>query len=183
LTNQSLNNLSESQLAELLVQKDKRALEYLYDNYSASLYGVILRIVGGEKIAEEILQDVMIRVWTKISTFDPNKGRLFTWMLNISRNLSIDKLRSKEISKDSKTESIANNVYSYDHQSDPEPGIDRIGVKDLLDSLVEDQRIVVEYIYFKGYSHSEACQELQIPLGTVKTRLRNALIQLRKVVQ
>ena len=183
MTKQSLYNLSESQIAELLVIKDKRALEYLYDNYSATLYGVILRIIGEEKIAEEILQDVMIRIWTKISTFDPNKGKLFTWMLNISRNLSIDKLRSKEISKDSKTESIANIVYSSNFRSEPEPGIDTIGVKELLESLNIEQRIVVEHIYFKGYTHSEASKELGIPLGTVKTRLRSALIQLRKVIQ
>jgi len=179
---QPLHNLSEDQLVQLLLKQDQRALEYLYDQYSAALYGVIVRIVGSQEIGEEVLQDVIVKVWTKISLYDPSKGRLFTWLLNIARNLSIDKLRSKEMSKDSKTESISNNVYSYDQ---PVEGgsVDWIGVKELLGTLVEEQRIVVEYVYFKGYTQSQASEKLGMPLGTVKTRLRNALIQLRKVVK
>ena len=180
---QPLHNLSEDQLVQLLLKQDQRALEYLYDQYSAALYGVIVRIVGSQEIGEEVLQDVIVKVWNKISFYDPSKGRLFTWLLNIARNLSIDKLRSKEMSKDSKTESISNNVYSYDQPSESGGNVDWIGVKELLGTLVEEQRIVVEYVYFKGYTQSQASEKLGMPLGTVKTRLRNALIQLRKVVK
>ncbi|MEJ0031718.1 MAG: sigma-70 family RNA polymerase sigma factor [Bacteroidota bacterium] len=77
-------------------------MDYLYDHYSAALYGVISRIIINEDVAEEVLQDVFLRIWDRIDNYDASKGRLFTWMLNIARNLAIDKTRSKEISKDRK---------------------------------------------------------------------------------
>lgn len=172
--------INEAELIALLRRKEKMALGYLYDNYSAALFGIILRIVQNEKVAEEVLQDAFMKVWDKIDSYDESKGRLFTWMLNLSRNLAIDKLRSKEIKKVGKTDDIEDNVYHIESSNLIHQSIDGIGVKELLVKLRDEERLILELIYFKGYTQSEVSESQNIPLGTVKTRLRMALINLRK---
>ena len=162
--------------------KDKSALSYLYDHYSGALYGVIHRILQHEDIAEEVLQDIFLKIWNRIDQYDASKGKLFTWMLNIARNQAIDKTRSKEISKEKKTKDIDTLVHTIDRQEYQEQQIDGIGVQEILKVLPEEQRFVVEHLYFKGYTQSELAEESGIPLGTLKTRLRAAMQQLRIIV-
>ena len=170
------NYSSEQELVSKLSQKDQEAFERLYDDYSPALYGVIYRILKQEEIASEVLQDTFLKIWQKAGQFDPQKGKLFTWMINIARNTAIDKLRSKEISQGSKTDLNVN----YVHMKVEHPKDENVGVRDLLHQLDKDQKQVLEMIYFGGYTHAEASEELNIPLGTVKTRVRNGLIQLRQ---
>lgn len=125
------------------------------------------------------MQDVFIRIWNRFHNYDASKGRLFTWMLNIARNQAIDKTRSKEISKAQKTSGIENVVSRIDHETFVEQRVEGIGVKEMLKSLPQEQEFVVEKLYFQGYSQSELAEEFNIPLGTVKTRLRLAMQQLR----
>jgi len=153
--------------------------EYLYDHYSGALYGVASRIISKESVAEEVLHDAFLRIWERIESYDPGKGRLFTWMLNITRNLAIDKSRSKEISRDRKTGDISNFVHSVDRASPEIQHVDAIGLKEVLDQLPDEQKFVVEYLYLRGYTQSEVAEEFNIPLGTVKTRLRLAMTALR----
>ena len=162
-----------------LRSKDKSALEFLYDHYSGALYGVVFRILKNEDIAEEVLHDVFLKIWDRFDQYDSEKGKLFTWMVNIARNQAIDKTRSKEISKDQKTRAIENVVNKIDTRGYIEQRVEDIGVKDILKSLPDEQQFVVEYLYFKGYSQSELAEEFNIPLGTVKTRLRLAMQTLR----
>jgi RNA polymerase sigma-70 factor (ECF subfamily) len=157
-------------------------LEYLYDHYSSALYGVIFRILKKEEIAEEVLQDVFMKIWDRFESYDSTKGKLFTWMVNIARNQAIDKTRSKEISKDSKTSTIEKSVSRIDSEDYIEQKIEGIGVKDILKNLTDDQKFVVEHLYFQGYSQSELAEEFDIPLGTVKTRLRLAMQHLRSTL-
>jgi RNA polymerase sigma-70 factor (ECF subfamily) len=103
-------------------------------------------------------------------------------MLNIARNLAIDKTRSKEISKDRKTDDIDDLVNRIDRKEQAEQNIEIIGLKEVLARLPEEQKFVVEYLYLRGYTQSELAEEFSIPLGTVKTRLRLALIELRSIV-
>jgi RNA polymerase sigma factor (sigma-70 family) len=166
-----------------LLSKDKVALEYLYDHYSGALYGAIYRIIRKEEIAEEVLQDVFLKIWDKIENYDAAKGRLFTWMLNMAKNSSIDKTRSKEISRENKTGGLENFVSGVNLGEFVEQHIDAIGVNDILTGLPQDQKFVVEQLYFKGYSQSELAEEFNIPLGTVKTRLRLAMKQLRSIIK
>ena len=174
---------SEQELIAQLIAQDKLALEYLYDHFSQALYGIILRIVGSENIAQEVLQDVILKVWNNIGSYDSKKGRLFTWLLNLARNQAIDKLRSKDIQRQIKTDRLGNTVYILDQVKSEYPiKEDDIGIKELLERLVPEQRIVVELVYFRGYTQSEISKEFDIPLGTVKTRLRYALIALRKIL-
>jgi RNA polymerase sigma factor (sigma-70 family) len=143
---------------------------------------VISRVIQKEEVAEEVLQDVFLKIWDKIENYDPAKGRLFTWMLNLARNLAIDKTRSKEMSKERKTNDIDNLVHRIDRRGFVEQTSDSIGVSDILNGLPEEQKFVVEHLYFKGFSQSELAEEFNIPLGTVKTRLRLAMKQLRSIV-
>jgi RNA polymerase sigma factor (sigma-70 family) len=175
-------HISEETLVSKLRAKDRSALEYLYDHYSSALYGVIFRILKKEEIAEEVLQDVFMKIWDRFESYDSTKGKLFTWMVNIARNQAIDKTRSKEISKDSKTGTIEKSVNRIDSEDYVEQKIEGIGVKDILKSLTDDQKFVVEHLYFQGYSQSELAEEFDIPLGTVKTRLRLAMQHLRSTL-
>jgi RNA polymerase sigma factor (sigma-70 family) len=162
-----------------LKSKDNSALEFLYDHYSGALYGLVFRILKNEDIAEEVLHDIFLKIWDKIDQYDAAKGKLFTWMINIARNQAIDKTRSKEISKDQKTRGIENVVNKIDARGYIEQRVEDIGVKDIIKNLPDEQQFVVEYLYFKGYSQSELADEFNIPLGTVKTRLRLAMQSLR----
>lgn len=103
-------------------------------------------------------------------------------MLNIARNLAIDKTRSKEISKDRKTDDISDLVNRIDRKEQTEQNVDAIGLKEMLSKLPEDQGFVVEYLYLKGYTQSELADDFNIPLGTVKTRLRLAMTELRRIL-
>lgn len=143
---------------------------------------MIARIVKQNSVAEEILQDVFVKIWDKIDSYDSSKGRLFTWMLNIARNQAIDKTRSRELNKERKTSGIENVVGRIESQDYTEQRIEAIGVREILKRLPEEQKFVVEKLYFEGYSQSEVAKEFNIPLGTVKTRLRLAMQQLRSTL-
>lgn len=143
---------------------------------------MVYRILNNDDVAEEVLQDAFLRIWDKIESYDPARGRLFTWMLNITRNLAIDKTRSKEISKDRKTDDIDVLVNKIDRKEQAELNVDFIGLKEVLGRLSEEQKFVVEYLYLKGYTQSELADEFKIPLGTVKTRLRAAMMELRQIL-
>lgn len=175
-------HIDEPQLVSLLQRKERTALAYLYDHYSPALYGVIHRIVGKEKVAEEVLQDTFVKIWDKIDTYDPDKGRLFTWMLNISRNLAIDRLRSKEFSYTNKTDRLDSTISSVGPELYVEQKMKDHGLINLLGQLSPEQQMIVDLVYFKGYTHSEVAKEYDVPLGTVKTRLRSSLIKLRKLL-
>ena len=174
--------ISEPELVDQLTSRSKGALEYLYDRYSVSLFGIILKIVSHEAVAEEILQDTFIKIWDKAGDYDKTKGRLFTWMLNIARNQAIDKLRSKEFSQLNKTD------YGFTHVSieDSSKGnkvVDGIGMDNVLAQLPNDQRMLIEMMYFQGYSQSEISEKLDMPLGTVKTRVRSGMLKLREILK
>ena len=174
-------SLSEDELVTALRNKEKAGAEALYDMYSSSLYGIIFRIVQHEEIAEDLLQDTFVKIWNSFSSYDASKGRLFTWMVNIARNISIDKTRSKDFRNSSKTEDIENNVLSLEMQSANSLNPETMGLKELVAKLKPEQKIILDMVYFRGFTHAEVSEELEIPLGTVKTRLRNAIISLRKV--
>ena len=171
---------SEQELTAALKAKDDKAFSYLYDHYSGSLYSIILQIVKSPEVASDVLQEVFVSVWRKIDSYDPIRGRLFTWMLNISRNASIDMLRSKSYQNNQKNQEITDNVYSINQT---ETTFDSIGLSKFMGKLRPEQRVLIELAYFKGYTHDEIAQLEGIPLGTVKTRIRSALLQLREFIK
>jgi len=157
-------------------------LDYLYDHYSPALMGVVSRIIKREEIAEEVLQDAFLKIWDKMDSYDPSKGKLFTWMLNITRNLAIDRTRSREFSKDKKTGDIENYVSRIDRDGHTEQQVEAIGLPELLKVLPEDQRFIIDQHYLKGYTQAEISEEFNLPLGTVKTRMRLAMKELRNIL-
>lgn len=173
-------SLSEEELIFALRRHEKIAAEALYDMYSASLFGVIVRIVNDEALAEDILQDTFLKIWNSFSSYRADKGRLFTWMVNIARNLAIDKIRSKDFRNQTKNQELENNVAFIDERKNTVYKPELLGVKDLVEQLKPEQKSILDLVYFKGYTHVEAAEELDVPLGTVKTRLRMAITQLRK---
>ncbi len=173
---------TELELIQALRKRNGMALNYLYDHYSAALNGVIIRIVGDETIAQEVLQDTLVKVWDRIEQYDSKKGKLFTWMLNIARNQAIDKTRGREFKQKQKSDSIDSNVYENRTDTSNFNSSDFIGVPEVIKQLPEEQQYVLNEVYFKGYSHAELAEESGIPLGTIKTRIRNALKKLRFVL-
>ncbi len=165
-------------IVALLRQDDKSAISLLYDNYSEALFGVILRIVQQEPLAEEILQDTFLKIWKYRESYDESKGRFFTWMLNIARNTAIDQTRLKSFSQ--KNQDIDNVVSIIDSREQGNFNVDAIGIRELIGKLPEEHRSIIDLVYFQGYTHIEAAEALSLPLGTLKTRLRLAIVQLRK---
>jgi len=135
-----------------LRNREKIAIEALYDMYSSSLYGVISRIIIDTATAE----------------------------VNVARNLAIDKIRSKDFKNQNKNQELENNVTFIDEQRNTVYKPELLGIKELVATLKPEYKLILDLVYFKGYTHVEAADELGIPLGTIKTRLRMAIQQLRK---
>jgi RNA polymerase sigma factor (sigma-70 family) len=160
-----------------LKQRDERVISDLYDAYSGALYGVVLRIVQMPELAEQVLQDTFVKIWRNSESYDASKGRLFTWMLNIARNTAIDATRTRHFQDRSKTESPDKLVYQPGGENiNP----DHVGLHELVAKLDDKYSSLVDLIYFKGYTQEEAAEATGVPLGTVKTRLRFAMQELRR---
>lgn len=173
--------LSETELIAMLKSKDEKAYNYLYDNYSGALYGVIMKVLDKEELANDVLQDVFVKIWRSIDQYDSSKGRLYTWMLNIARNSSIDTLRSKSFQQEQKTTDIDNTVYLNDTRRTASNNTDAIGLKKSVMNLKQEFRVLIDMAYFQGFTQEEISKTLNIPLGTVKTRMRNAILELKTV--
>lgn len=187
-----MNNIvqfSEEELITLLQNKDEKAFNYLYDNYSGALYGLILKTVVESNYADEVIQDVFMKVWKNIGQYDASKGRLYTWMINIARNTAIDFLKSKAYQNEQKNQSLSNFVNREEtvNLSDrmanvSENNTDLIGMSAVINGLKSEWNELIQLAYFQGYSQSEIAERLDIPIGTVKTRTRNAMIELKKLL-
>lgn len=173
-------HINEAKLVALLKQKERVALELLYDNYGKALYGVIFRIVNNKELAEEVLQTTFHKIWEKGAQYNENKGRLFTWMLNIARNTAIDKTRSREFQQKNKTNTLEDHIGFIEQNNNLQISTDSLDLKKFTNQLDENQRAVIDLIYFQGYSQSETAKKLDMPLGTVKSRVRIAINSLRK---
>ena len=167
----------------MLRQHNDRAFGYLYDNYSGALYGIINSIVSNKETASDVLQDVFVNIWKKIDSYDATKGKLFTWMLNVARNAAIDKIRSKAYQDSLKNQSFPENVDTNISGAVTGPKVDDVGLKKVLTKLKNEQRVLIDLSYFQGFTHEEIAKALNIPLGTVKTRIRSALTQLKTMIQ
>ena len=153
-----------------------------YDKYSAALYGVILRIVKKEEIAEDVLQESLIKIWNSFQSYDASKGRLFTWVLNVSRNLAIDKIRSRQYRVGSRTQPLEESA-ALRQAATPTFRPEHIGLQEMTGKLVPEQKQIIDLLYFGGFTQSEVAEELNLPLGTVKTRARAAIKVLAKLIR
>ncbi len=163
-------------------QKDEKAFQTLYNMYSESMHGVIYNIVRNHDIAEELMQDVFIKAWHKADTYNAKKGRFFTWILNIARNAAIDKTRSKSFKNKAKNLDAQFFVDILPTQDNLDNQTDAIGIAKYVSKLAEKCIQVIELLYFKGYTQKEASETLDMPIGTIKTRNRNCINELRQLV-
>ena len=174
--------IAEPELVSLLQQHDQRGFTLLYDNYSGALYGIILKIVRSEETAADVMQEAFIKIWKNIEAYHSGKGTLFTWILNVARNTAIDKIRSQDYHQSSQNQPIENYVGIVEQENPIEMHVDAIGVRQMVSGLRPEYRNLIELVYFQGYTQAEVAEELAIPLGTVKTRVKAALTQLRSLV-
>lgn len=170
--------ISEDELVRGLQSRDEKAFALLYDNYSPALLGIIVKIVKDEAEAENLLQDSFVKIWKNIGQYDPAKGRLFTWLLNIARNTALNFLRSPHFFEQGEIQNLESIVYTETVQTELTE-VNYIGVSETVQKLDPKLKQVIHLIYFLGYTQQEVSEKLNLPLGTVKTRTRMALHQLR----
>lgn len=172
--------IDEENLVILLQSKNQRGFSILYDNYSSALYGVILKIVRTEEIAADVLQDSFVKIWKNIEGYNRTKGTLFTWMLNVARNTAIDKIRSQDFQNSQRNQDLDSTVEIIDNQANSQFDVDAIGLKKVVENLRPEYRQMIDLLYFQGYTQAEVAEEFGIPLGTVKTRVKAAIVHLRQ---
>jgi len=170
--------ISEKDLVQSLKSRSPIALEVLYDKYSNAISGILSKILNYQYV-EDDLQEVILKIWNSIDQYDSEKGRLFTWILNLCRNYAIDILRSKSFRNNKKHIDIEGLQNYIEIKRPINFNIDCIGLRNLVCSLKPEFRAILILVYFNGYTHLEAAEELNMPLGTVKTRLRMAILELR----
>jgi RNA polymerase sigma factor (sigma-70 family) len=168
-------NMNQS-IIERVQTQDETVIAQLYDDYGAALYGVAHRIVGVHYLSEQVVQDTFVKIWKYGPYYDNNKGHLFSWMIKITRNTAIDVLRSSLYHSYRCTSTIDNVALGLKaDQADPH----LMDVRQIVAKLDDKYRIVVERIFFDGFSQKELSEELEIPVGTIKSRLYIAKRELR----
>lgn len=176
-------DINERDLVAALKSRNQNAMGILYDRYSRALYGIAFRIVRSEKETEDVLQDAFVRIWEQIDRFDQERGTLYTWMHTIVRNLSLDMVKSKGYRNSRENQNLTGVVDTVEHQNKVEYNPEIIGIKESVDSLEPELVEIVNTLYFQGFTQSEAAKELNLPVGTVKTRARRALNHLRNILK
>lgn len=168
----------EKDIVELMKNGDKKAISLLYENYSSALLGVIKKVIKDEDLALDVLQESFIKVWKKGKTYNPEKAKLFTWLYRIAYNTAIDKIRSVNIKTNKEIQIENSNVYKLTTSSLNQDALD---IKKHLSGLDLKYQIVINALFFEGMTQQEASDELNIPLGTIKSRLKIGLRELKKI--
>lgn len=168
---------------------DQSAFAELYDRYSALVFSMVVNIVKETAEAEDVLQEIFLTVWNKALLFNEEKGSVYTWIVTIARRKAIDRLRSKELVNrgermDEETAaSIPDAAYMANPLNAAISGEYERMMRSALTGLSDDQRVVIELSYYEGYTQEQISKRLNVPLGTVKTRMRQGLIRLRDTLQ
>jgi RNA polymerase sigma-70 factor (ECF subfamily) len=176
-------------LIALVKEQDQAALSLLYDRRGGLIYSLVYRMLGNAADSEEVTQDVFLRVWNNAGQFDPKRASALGWMVTVARHLAIDRMRSRlssvakketPIGKTKIAETVANggdNPHTQAERSQAAAEVSRA-----LNALDENHRTVIDLSYFEGLSHAKIAERLGAPLGTVKTRMRSAITQLREML-
>ncbi|GAL89967.1 RNA polymerase sigma-70 factor [Jejuia pallidilutea] len=157
-----------------LKNKDEAALSQLYDAYAPAIYGVILRICKDEQEAQNLLQDTFLTIWDKSHQYNPDKGRFYTWAYRIAKNKTLNFLRSKKTLI--QTEDLS--VYK-DKEDTVITDTKYLQLKGCLKQLEPHHQKALELVYFNGLTHREAHKEMNVPLGTFKSYIKQALKKLK----
>jgi RNA polymerase sigma-70 factor (ECF subfamily) len=176
----TLSSVDDLQLLQRIGKRDQHAVLLLYQKYGDLVFSLALRVLREPGLAEEVTQDIFVKVWRQPDRWDPALGQFSSWLLTITRNAAIDRLRAEQRQPGRR--------YGVHHlseettaplASDEPDWLDGQLLRRLLNQLPPEQRTLIELAYFMGFTHSELADRLQIPLGTVKTRIRTGLQKLR----
>lgn len=172
---------TDHQIIQLLHKKDKQSILYIYDKYGSTLYGVILKTVQSEELAKELLKKTMIKIWEQSNDYDASKAKLFTWLLRISRNLSLSAMQSKKNQQPNTSLALGNFVYS-NNKVDNLINVNDHGIKNKINKLDKKYQEIINLIYLQGYNLNEVSEILNLSLDIVKIRIRRATKELRKAL-
>ena len=168
----------EKEIVNLLEHGNKKAITLLYENYADALYGVIKKIISDDDTAQDVLQESFIKIWRYSKKYDSSKAKLFNWLYRIAYNTAIDKVRSLKNKNSNEIQIETSSVYKI---SANELNQDVLDMQKHLNSLDEKYQIVINALFFEGMTQQEASEELDIPLGTIKSRLKIGLRELKKI--
>ncbi|NAS11750.1 RNA polymerase sigma factor [Poritiphilus flavus] len=173
-----MSALLENHIVELLQERNEKAISLLYEHYGDTLFGVAFKVVRDEDLAQDVLQESFVKIWKKSDSYDATKAKLFTWLFRITRNTAIDKLRSVNTKTDKEIQIDVSDVYNLGVDSIKPDFLD---VKENLEKIEDKYQIVLDALFFQGMTQQEASDELDIPLGTIKSRLKIGLRELKKI--
>jgi len=157
---------------------DERFVDILYERYGNAVYNLAMQVVHEDALAKDVVQDSFVKIWKNASDFDSSRSKVFTWIYRIVRNTAIDRLRKE---KNKRTDAIQNDEFAVSLSTTREVHPDSMDIPAQLSKLEEKYRETVYLLFFKGHSQQETADILEIPLGTVKSRWRVALRELRKI--
>lgn len=172
--------MNDGALVAAIRNGNQEAMAELYDRYSSVVYAVALRVLGDTSAAEDILQEIFMQLWRKPGAFDASRGNLAPWLAVITRNRAVDVLRKRRPQSELEDTTLTVNP---DFAGEADRGLIVEKVRSALQAMSSQQRSALEMAYFEGYSHSEISAKTGEPLGTIKTRIRSGLMQLRKLVE
>ncbi len=173
-----MSTLLEKHIIELLQERNEKAISLLYEHYGDTLFGVANKVVRDEELAQDVLQESFVKIWKKSDSYDASKAKLFTWLFRITRNTAIDKLRSVNTKSDKEIQMDVSDVYNLGVETTRPEFMD---VRENLEKIDDKYQIVLEALFFQGMTQQEASEELDIPLGTIKSRLKIGLRELKKI--
>lgn len=182
------NSDDEIELMKRIQAREAEALEELYDLYHRLLFGMVLSILKKREEAEDMLQEIFVKIWNKADSFDPDRGNAYSWIVTLARNQAIDRIRSKGYkTQEKQSVSIHQPLFSLEgDKHDPMQTTifsDRAElVKKALNEIPESQREVIKIAYYRGLTQREIADYLDIPLGTVKTRTRQGMMKLKRIL-
>jgi len=181
----NFSELSDPDLLNWIKNADQSALGELYDRYHRLVYSLAYQTIGESAVAEEITQDVFLRIWEKAATYRAEQGKVLTWIVTITRNRAIDLYRRRRIRPENNPlvweelnpleRSDGTNI-----EAEVDNSLMRTNIRTALASLPAEQRQALSLAFFRGYSHSEIAENLHEPIGTIKTRIRLAMQKLRQ---
>lgn len=178
-----LDAAGERALIARVASKDEQAFATLYDQYAGLLFSVVLSIVKKQEEAEEVLQEVFLQIWSKASTFDTSRENVYAWLTALARNRAIDRIRSRAY-RDTQQE-VAEALPDVSGSEETGTALDAMimmeqagRVRQALQEIPSEQRELIEMAYFEGYTQSPLAENRNLPLGTVKTRMRQGMKKL-----
>ena len=175
----SSGKLLETRIVQMMQNGDKQFLDLLYKEYGGIMYKITIGITKSQEAAEDVLQESLVKIWKNAKKFDPSKAKLLTWVVQIAKNTALDLVKSKANRNAQSTDTMSDKpvvaAYGVATQNEDHIGLHEV-IREKLDE--RDQRIL-NMLYFEGYTQKEVAEQLDMPIGSVKTRIRMTVNQLR----